>query len=281
MLKLFGEIDERKQQLQKARKSWQKATQLASQQKPIFDRALEIGDYKSACDIAYRLWGTAKELPPNLECATGFVNKVEIKWVDPLTRAVDTESNKIETLLNQAKSQIADCKLAEAEKNLRQAQQKSASLWTLKENYCQQSSGRQAIMQKIASLDQKLNQAKATVCGDKESKVTAGGFSATCIFKSKTKKGLEIGRRLINASSREEMDTMIRQHCTTDDFNVTVEHKGKKKVVHTATCIFLSKTKKGLEIGRRSVNASSKEEMDTIIRQHCTTNDFHVKIKFD
>ena len=106
-------------------------------------------------------------------------------------------------------------------------------------------------------------------------------FSAICIFKSKTKANLEIGRRLVNASSKQELDAMIRQHCTTNDFHVSVQYKGAAKTVHTATCIFLSKTKANLEIGRRLINASSKQELDAMIRQQCTTNDFHVKVQID
>lgn len=280
MLKLFGKIDERKEQLQKARESWQKATQLANQQKPIFDHALKNGDYKSACDIAYRLWGTAKMLPPNLECATRFETQMEINWIDRLNRDVYEETDKSESLLKQARSQIAKCKLNDAEQTLRQVKKKTDSLWKLEENHCQQSSDRDSIMQKIADLDKNLSQAKATVCSDKENTLNKGVYSATCIFKSKTKAGLEIGRRSITASSKQEMDAMIRQHCTTNDFHVTVQYQGEKPV-HRATCIFLSKTKKDLEIGRRSVSASSKQEMDAMIRQHCTTNDFHVKIQTD
>ena len=117
-------------------------------------------------------------------------------------------------------------------------------------------------------------------------------FIATCIFLSKTKTGQEIGRRSINASSKHEMDAMIHQHCTTNDFDVSVQYEGAAATadtaitspaskLHTATCIFISKSKTGQEIGRREIEAFSKQELDAMVRQQCTTNDFHVKVQYD
>ena len=106
-------------------------------------------------------------------------------------------------------------------------------------------------------------------------------YGATCIFKSKTKVGVEIGRRELQSNTKQELDALIRQHCVTNDFDVSVKYKGSNKTKHTATCIFMSKTKKDTEIGRRSINASSKQELGAMIRQQCTTNDFHVKVQYD
>ncbi|MBT8333070.1 MAG: hypothetical protein KJP19_01460, partial [Deltaproteobacteria bacterium] len=122
---------------------------------------------------------------------------------------------------------------------------------------------------------------KTTTTQTKVESTPRENFSATCIFKSKTKTNLEIGRRLINASSKQELDAMIRQQCTTNDFDMSVQYKEAATTVHSATCIFLSKTKANLEIGRRLINASSKQELGAMIRQQCTTNDFNVKVQID
>jgi len=168
MLKLFGKIDERKEQLQKASSSWEKVTRLANQQKPIFDRALKNADYKTACNIVDHLWGSAKSLPTYLECVGNLGDHLERKWVLPLRRFVYEDSDKIDSILNQAKSRITECKLSEANKFLHQARTKAGNLWEFDESRrCQKISKHDDILQKITSLDEKVRQAKDTVCNKK------------------------------------------------------------------------------------------------------------------
>lgn len=128
----------------------------------------------------------------------------------------------------------------------------------------------------LAGIDKNCRKAEAVPQENK--------FTATCIFTSKDKEktGLEIGRRNIHASSQSGLEEQIRQHCTTNDYHVSVQSQGSNKSTqHAATCIFMSKTKKNTEIGRREVNASSNQDLDSKIQQHCTTDDFNVIVKYD
>jgi hypothetical protein len=50
-------------------------------------------------------------------------------------------------------------------------------------------------------------------------------FRATCVFMSKQKQGMELGRRDVSAETKQELEALVKEHCETDHFDVTVEYK--------------------------------------------------------
>ena len=62
---------------------------------------------------------------------------------------------------------------------------------------------------------------------DKENNLKKNTYNATCIFLSKTKKGIEIGRREVSGINREELDFKLKNECKTDAFDVKIVHHSR------------------------------------------------------
>jgi len=242
MLKLFQKIDERKKHISKSRQAWKKALKVRDQLVPQFNQAIERGDYRTACNVAYRVLGTSKSLPPNLECA-GQYDDLANRLITRLNRAINDKKNEISSLLNQANSRIAACELKEAQETLRKAQNLNTSLWLFRDGACRPPQNQAKITKQVAALEQKLQQARLNECSPKASGLGTQwscnelGFTSTCTrqgrsgaFLCKWAGGCSDSLFRVSWSQGSEEIYMTRTDLTCEfSKGLTAEYRGKIK----------------------------------------------------
>jgi hypothetical protein len=71
----------------------------------------------------------------------------------------------------------------------------------------------------------KAREGETTKTAETKPTAVSKSFTATCRFISKSKQGVEIGRRQVSSSTKEGLASLIKQQCETDNFNVIIEYQ--------------------------------------------------------
>ena len=82
-----------------------------------------------------------------------------------------------------------------------------------------------ADLKKAYESKKKAREEKATKTADTKPTVVSKSFTATCIFMSKSKQGVEIGRRQVSSTTEEGLASLLKQQCETDHFNVIIKYQ--------------------------------------------------------